>query len=64
VRINLTEFSPIPGTSCWNELKGRGIISDDIDPLLTNNTVFSYLHSGYDFDAVEKLKLDVKQYNL
>lgn len=63
VRINLTEFSPIPGTQCWKELKDRGIIKDDIDPLLTNNTVFSYLFSGYDPLELDKLKLDVKRYN-
>jgi radical SAM superfamily enzyme YgiQ (UPF0313 family) len=63
VRINLTEFSPIPFTSCWDELKGRGIIKNDIDPLLTNNSVFFRLYSGYDLDAFEKLKLDVKQFN-
>jgi radical SAM superfamily enzyme YgiQ (UPF0313 family) len=63
VRINLTEFSPIPGTSCWEELKRKGIINDNIDPLLTNNTVFSYLYSGYDWNELERLKLDVKEYN-
>jgi radical SAM superfamily enzyme YgiQ (UPF0313 family) len=63
VRINLTEFSPIPGTLCWQELNDRGLITNDIDPLLTNNTVFSYLFSGYDLLELEKLKLDVKQYN-
>lgn len=64
VRINLTEFSPIPGTVLWDELVGKGIISKDIDPLLTNNSVFSYLYSGYDPDEIKKLKLDVKEYNI
>ena len=63
VRINLNEFSPIPGTSSWNELLNKGIITGDIDPLLTNNSVFAYLYSGYEPDAIEKLKLDVKEYN-
>jgi radical SAM superfamily enzyme YgiQ (UPF0313 family) len=63
VRVHLTEFSPIPGTPCWEELKQKGVISDDIDPLLTNNTVFSFLFSGYDRKALSKLKLDVKEYN-
>ena len=63
LRINLTEFSPLPGTSCWEELTGRGIISGDIDPLLTNNSVFSLLFSGYDPDALGQLKLNVKEYN-
>lgn len=63
VRINLTEFSPIPGTLYWNELKERRLISNDIDPLLTNNSVFSYLFSGYNPYELESLKLDVKNYN-
>jgi radical SAM superfamily enzyme YgiQ (UPF0313 family) len=63
-RIHLTEFSPIPGTRSWDELRSRGIITDSIDPLLTNNTVFSYLFSGYDRAELEKLRLEVKGYNL
>lgn len=64
VRVHLTEFSPIPGTPCWEELKQKRVISDDIDPLLTNNTVFSFLFSGYDRRDLDKLKLDVKEYNI
>jgi radical SAM superfamily enzyme YgiQ (UPF0313 family) len=63
VKINLTEFSPIPGTPCWEELVEKHVINDDIDPLLTNNSVFSYLFSGYDLSELEELKLDVKNYN-
>jgi radical SAM superfamily enzyme YgiQ (UPF0313 family) len=63
VRINLTEFSPIPGTACWNELVAKGIITDGIDPLLTNNSVFSYLFSGYNHDELQRLKDDVNTYN-
>ncbi len=62
-RIYLTEFSPIPFTQCWEELKHSGVITDNTDPLLTNNSVFARLYSGYDLDALERLKLDVKQYN-
>lgn len=64
VRINLTEFSPIKGTLAWRELVNKGIIDDEIDPLLTNNSVFSYLFSGYEPEKVEALKRDVKNYNL
>ncbi len=60
----MTEYSPIPGTRSWDELLSRGVITDSIDPLLTNNTVFSYLFSGYDPAELEKLRLEVKEYNL
>ncbi len=63
VRINLTEYSPIPGTSCWDELVSSGVITDSIDPLLTNNSAFSLLFSGYGTDAIDDLKNHVKQYN-
>jgi radical SAM superfamily enzyme YgiQ (UPF0313 family) len=63
VMVKLTEFSPIPGTRCWDELRDRGVIRDDIDPLLTNNTAFAALYSGYDPDELDALKLKVKAYN-
>ena len=63
VHINLTEFSPIPNTKMWNELLTKGIISKDIDFLLTNNSVYYYLYSGYDLKEIERLKLEVKSYN-
>lgn len=63
VQIKLTEFSPIKGTKIWDELINRGVIKDEIDPLLTNNTVFPYLYANYQKDELEKIKLDVKEYN-
>lgn len=63
VKINLTEFSPVPGTKCWEELLSMGTITDDIDPLLTNNSVFAGLFSGYDPAGLAQLKLQVKEYN-
>ncbi len=63
VRIHLTEFSPIPGTPLWNEMVTSGMISEDMDLLLTNNSVFYYLFSGYDIKRLEELKLEIKRYN-
>lgn len=63
VRINLTEFSPIPNTKMWDELIAKEIINKDIDLLLTNNSVYYYLYSGYDLKKLERLKLEVKNYN-
>jgi radical SAM superfamily enzyme YgiQ (UPF0313 family) len=64
VRIHLAEFSPIRGTACWDDLVKRGVIPDDLDPLLTNNTVFSLLYSGYGQADVHRIKIKVKEYNL
>jgi len=63
VSIYLTEFSPVRGTQSWNELVLKGVIHDSLDPLLTNNTVFSYLYSGYDPGDIKSIKLEVKKYN-
>ena len=63
VKIYLSEFSPVRGTRSWNQLIQDGIIDDTLDPLFTNNTVFSFLYSGYDAGAVKSLKLAVKGYN-
>jgi radical SAM superfamily enzyme YgiQ (UPF0313 family) len=63
VRIHLTEFSPIPDTPCWEELQDKGIIENSIDPIVTNNTVFAYLYSGYDRQDLKSTKLEVKKYN-
>jgi hypothetical protein len=63
VRILLAEFSPIRGTACWDDLVKSAVITDDLDPLLTNNTVFSLLYSGYDRAEVERIKIAVKEYN-
>ncbi len=63
VKIHLTEFSPIPHTRCWHELIESGIIHEEMDPLLTNNSVFSVLYGGYDWKELEDLKNTVKKYN-
>jgi radical SAM superfamily enzyme YgiQ (UPF0313 family) len=63
VRIHLTEFSPIPGTPCWEELQDKGVIENSIDPIVTNNTVFAHLYSGYDRQDLKSTKLEIKEYN-
>ena len=63
VRIHLAEFSPLPMTQAWNELIENRVIPEDIDPILTNNTVFSLLYSGYKEEDVQALKCHVSEYN-
>lgn len=57
-RIRLVEYSPMPGTKDW-ELCG---LSDDTDPLLHNNTVFSYLTTKNSID-IQKIKDLINQHN-
>ncbi len=63
VRVHLAEFSPVPGTMEWKRLIEKGTIPPDIDPLLTNNTVFSVLFSGYSEEEIRSLKDEVLRYN-
>jgi radical SAM superfamily enzyme YgiQ (UPF0313 family) len=56
IRPYLAEFSPIPGTAEWEKLERKGLISKDMDPLLTNNTLFYRMFSGYDHERLLKLK--------
>jgi radical SAM superfamily enzyme YgiQ (UPF0313 family) len=62
-RIHLAEFSPIPGTELWRDLIARGTITEDIDPLLTNNTVFSSIFTDYTDAQIRELKDTVLKYN-
>ena len=64
VRIHLAEYSPIPGTRDWEILIEKGIIHDDIDPLLTNNTVFSVLCANYAMEELRRIKERVNYHNL
>lgn len=64
VRIHLSEFSPIKGTTYWQELVNMGIIKEDLDPIFTNNSIFSEIFCPYEREELEKIKIDVKQFNL
>ncbi len=59
VLVKLTEFSPIRGTKAWEGLVRMGVITEGLDPLLTNNTVFTELFSPIDLQELRGLKLDL-----
>ncbi len=57
-RPYLAELSPIPGTAVWSELEALGKVWQDMDPLLTNNSVFwewSGFCSRQEFDELKQL---------
>jgi len=56
IRPYLAEFSPIPGTVEWQRLEKNGVVSRTMDPLLTNNTLFFRLFSGYDMQRFNEIK--------
>jgi len=51
----LASYSPIPHTAHWNQTKAMGSVWDDMDPLLTNNTL--YPCSNRDFPVEKFLEL-------
>ena len=60
VRPYLSEYSPIPGTPDWNRLLSMGIVSKDMDPILTNNTVFFRKFCGYEQNEIEKIIMEMR----
>jgi len=54
--VNLVEYSPIPGTVMWNELVKNGVIVQDMDPVLQNNSVFFRKFSGITENELQRLK--------
>jgi len=57
IRVNLNEFTPIPGTVEYNELVEKNIISSNIDPLLLDNTIIPYWSNfGLSIQDLEELK--------
>lgn len=63
VRIHLAEYSPIPGTPMWTTWAASGRLPADLDPLLTNNSVFTWKYARYLPEEIATLKLKVKTHN-
>ncbi len=60
VRPHLCEFSPIPGTPAWDQLLRSGTIPPGLDPLYTNNTLFTRLFSSHPAEGLEALLRDCR----
>ena len=55
-RITLTSYSPIPGTRDWELAKAYYQLSDEIDPLLTNNSIFPLKTTQMTAETFEGIK--------
>ncbi len=55
VRVLLSDYSPIPGTLDFEELAAQGLVSNDDDPLLHNNTIFAY-KLGLDINKIREIR--------
>lgn len=56
VQVKLASYSPIPGTKDFECAVSKGIISPDIDPLLTNNSIFPLKKSATEYEAYRKIR--------
>ena len=57
VQIRLASFSPIPGTKDFDRAVASGRIAHNLDPLLTNKSIFP-LHAGAEeYESFKKLRI-------
>jgi hypothetical protein len=56
VQVKLASFSPIPKTKDFERAVVAGLISEDIDPLLTNKTIFPLKSPELDYDTFRKIR--------
>ena len=57
IKMRLSEFSPIPGTREWERAVQLGEMSEDVDLLLTNNSVYAINQGIAKFRLMEQLRL-------
>ncbi len=57
VRVRLASFSPIPGTREFEKAVKAGFIPADIDPLLTNKSIFPLSNSQQSYESFRKLRI-------
>ncbi len=55
-KAKLTSFSPIPGTLDWERAIQAGNLDPDVDPLLTNNSIFPLQRADFPYDMFQKIK--------
>lgn len=56
VVVRLASYSPIPGTATWDEGVQQGLLRNDMDPLMTNNSIYPCASEHFPEEAFQKLK--------
>jgi len=59
----LASFSPIPGTAQWRVALERGCVHENMDPLLTNNSLFPCAGQGLTREDMDQLKQLAREMN-
>ncbi|MBN2709119.1 MAG: radical SAM protein [Calditrichaceae bacterium] len=56
VQVKLASFSPIPGTKEFDKAVEAGLIDKEIDPLLTNKTIYPLRNKGLSYETYRKVR--------
>jgi radical SAM superfamily enzyme YgiQ (UPF0313 family) len=57
LQVRLSSFSPIPGTRDFQRAVDAGLITADIDPLLTNKTIFPLNTGAVNYESFRKIRI-------
>ena len=57
IQIRLASFSPIPGTVEYERAVASGLIEKDMDPLLTDKTIFPVHKSPQEYQMFRKIRM-------
>jgi radical SAM superfamily enzyme YgiQ (UPF0313 family) len=57
VQIRMASFSPIPGTQDFDRAVETGLIEANIDPLLTNKSIFPLKNEKINYDTYRKIRI-------
>ncbi len=57
IQIRLASFSPIPGTVEYERAVQNGLIEKDMDPLLTNKTIFPLHRDPKEYQTYRKIRM-------
>jgi radical SAM superfamily enzyme YgiQ (UPF0313 family) len=57
VKVRLASYSPIPGSREFDRAVEKHLISSDIDPLLTNKSIFPLTSSEEEYNTFKRLRI-------
>lgn len=57
VQVSMASYSPISGTLDFQRAVDSGLIKEDIDPLLTNKTLFPLKNDDLDYETFRKTRI-------
>ena len=62
-KVHLASFSPTHGTREFQRAVDLGLLPEDVDPILTNNSIFPLSDNNISYETFEKIKKLIKRLN-